>query len=40
LPEFDSFWKPIIAALAACGCQKMAHLDVSHRRQSDPNDNT
>jgi hypothetical protein len=40
LPEFDSFWTPIIPAPARPGCQKTAHLDVSHHRQCGIHDNT
>jgi hypothetical protein len=40
LPTFDSFWTPIIPAPGAAGCQKTAHLDVSHRRQYVNDDNT
>jgi len=35
LPEFDSFWTPIIPVPPFPRCQKTAHLDVSHHRQSD-----
>jgi len=40
LPKFDCFWIWIIPAPAAAGCQKMAHLDVSHRRQCESKGNT
>ena len=40
LPEFDSFWTPIIPVPPFPRCQKTAHLDVSHHRQYDNPDNT